>query len=212
MEIPRLVSRPAVNDDALDVLMQDHAAITELFYRYERLTDQREKQILVSRIIRLLTVHMRIEEDLFYPVLAKAVSSQAAIDESYVAHVAIRKSMATLNMVAGTQTANFDSNVSGLAHIVEHHIAVKEGPIFDQALTSGLDLISIGRQLDAYRTALQYRYDLDRDGSELEAYLAAPPLFGIAARVASKSGRSRSSVLAAKRHRKTERRAKAAPH
>ena len=212
MEIPRLVSRPAVNDDALDVLIQDHAAITELFYRYERLTDQREKRTLVSRIIRLLTVHMRIEEDLFYPVLAKAVSSQTAIDESYVAHAAIRKSMATLNVVASTQTANFDANVSGLAHIVENHIAVKEGPIFDQALTSGLDLISIGRQLDAYRTALQYRYDLDRDGSELEAYLAAPPLFGVAARVASKSGRSRSSVLAAKRHRKTDRRAKAAPH
>ena len=119
--------------------------------------------------------------------------------------------MATLNEVAGTQTSNFDVNVSGLAHLVEHHIAVKEVRIFDQALTSGLDLVSIGRQLDAYRTALRYRYDLDRDGSELEAYLTAPALFGVAAGAASKSGRSR-SVLAAKRHRKAERRAKAAPH
>ena len=208
MEIPRLLSSPAVNDDALDVLLQDHAAIMELFYRYERATDQRDKRSLVSRIIRLLTVHMRIEEDLFYPALAKALPSRAAIDESYVAHIAIRKSMASLNeAVARMQSSNFDAQVNGLALLVEHHIALKEGRIFDLARTSGLDLVAIGRQLHAYRTALQYRYDLDSDGTELEAYLAGPAFLGKVWPVASRSVRSR-SALAARPHSKTERRAK----
>jgi len=148
MEIPRLLSSPAVNDDALDVLLQDHAAIMELFYRYERASDQREKRSLVSRIIRLLTVHMRIEEDLFYPALAEALANRAAIDESYVAHVAIRKSMTSVNeAVASVQSSNFDAQVNGLALLVDHHIALKEGRIFDQARArgvSGLDLDADG--------------------------------------------------------------------
>ena len=205
MEIARLLSSPAVNDDALDVLLQDHAAIMELFYRYERASDEREKRSLVCRIIRLLTVHMRIEEDLFYPALAEALANRAAIDESYVAHVAIRKSMTSVNeAVASVQSSNFDAQVNGLALLVDHHIALKEGRIFDQARASGLDLVAIGRQLHAYRTALQYRYDLDNDGTELEAYLAAPALVGKARPVASRSERSRSALAA----RQTDRRAK----
>jgi Hemerythrin HHE cation binding domain len=206
MEISRLLSRPAISDDALDVLTQDHAAITELFSRYRSTVDQMERKTLVSRILRLLTVHMRIEEDLFYPALAKALASRAAIDDSYVAHAAIRKSMASLDGAAGVQASSFDAKVGGFAHLVEQHIAVHEGRIFDQARSSGLDLVAIGRQLDAYRTALQYRYDLDRDGAELKAYLATPTLFGAARPVGSSKPVRFRSALASKRHGKTERR------
>src|SRR6185295_4808358 len=114
---------------------------------------------------------------------------------SYVAHIEIRQSMASLNeAVASVQSSNFDAQVNGFALLVEHHIALKEGTIFDQARASGLDLVAIGRQLHAYRTALQYRYDLDSDGTELEAYLAAPALLGKAKLVASRPVPSRSAL------------------
>ena len=101
------------------------------------------------------------------PIAFGPVSLLDAIEESYIAHVAIRKSMVTLNG-AGAQASHFDSKVRGLADLVEHHIAVTEDRIFDKARNSDLDLVVIGTQLDAYRAGLQYRCDLDRDGTELE--------------------------------------------
>jgi uncharacterized membrane protein len=80
MEILRILSRMASSEDydALDLLRQDHVAVAELFDRYEDLedNDHQGKQALVSRVIRMLTVHCRIEEELFDPGLRRAPASK----------------------------------------------------------------------------------------------------------------------------------------
>ena len=85
MEMLRILNPRTSSDhdyDALDLLDQDHAAIAELFDCYAKLDDRDEKKALLARIIRVLTVHLRIEEGLFYPALRKASGDQTVTARS----------------------------------------------------------------------------------------------------------------------------------
>jgi len=184
MEILRILSRMDNSDDydALDLLRQHHAAVAGLFDRYEGLddNDHEAKQALVVRVIRMLTVHGRIEEELFYPALRQATGGQTVLDEADVAHAMIRQLMADLNRTAAA-ASHFDAKVRSLAQLVEHHVQEEEGQMFQEARDSTLNLVAIGGQLDAYRAALESRYELDADGEELAAFLSAPTVVGTAA-------------------------------
>ena len=46
--------------------------------------------------------------------------------------------------------------------------------MFQDARDSNLNLVAMGGQLDAYRAALESRYELDTDGRDLEAFLIGP--------------------------------------
>ena len=184
MEILRILSRMANSDDydALDLLRQDHAAVAELFDRYEGLddNDHEGRQALVLRVIRMLTVHSRIEEELFYPALRQAIGEQIFMEEADLAHAMIRQLMADLNRTA-VDASHFDAKVRSLAQLVEHHVREEEGQMFQEARDSSLNLVAIGGQLDAYRAALESRYELDTDGEELAAFLSTPTVRGTAA-------------------------------
>lgn len=191
MEILRILSRMTSrgDSDALDLLEQDHAAITELFDSYETLDDQDAKHALVSRIIRAMTVHSRIEEELFYPALRQGIGDQPVMDEADVEHALIRGLMADLNRT-DIHASHFDAKVRSLAQLFEHHVEEEEGQMFQDARVSNLNLVSIRGQLDAYRAALESRYELDTDGEELEAFLSAPSVVRRSAAV-SRSDRPR---------------------
>jgi hemerythrin superfamily protein len=179
MEMLRIPSGMASSDDcdALDLLNQDHAAIAELFDLYESLHQREEKQALVSRIIRVLTVHARIEQELFYPALHRAIGDDTEMEDADVEHAMIRKLMADLNR-SNADASRFDAKMRNLAHLVEQHVEEEERQTFQQARASNLNLLAIGGQLDAYRAALESRYELDTDGKELEAFLSAPTVLG----------------------------------
>jgi hemerythrin superfamily protein len=169
MEILRILSRRASSDeyDALDLLRQDHAVVAELFDRYEDLGDRegKDRRDLLSRIIRALTVHARVEEELFYPALRHAIGDQAVMEQADVEHAMIRSLMADLHRT-DVDASHFGAKVRSLAHLVQHHVEKEEAQMFQDARDSTLNLVAIGGQLDAYRAALESRYELDTDGRE----------------------------------------------
>jgi len=175
MEILRMLREMTSSDDydAIDLLKKDHAAVAELFECYETLHDSEEKRAWVSSIIRRLTVHARIEEELFYPTLRRWLPDQTVVDEGDVEHALIRKLMADLYR-SPADSSHFDAKVRSLAQLVEHHVEEEEAQMFHEARASTLNLVAIGGQLDAYRAALESRYELDTDGLELAAFLSAP--------------------------------------
>ena len=177
MEIQRILARMTGADDhgALDLLERDHAAVTELFDTYEDLESNDEKETLIARIILELVIHGRIEEELFYPALRQAIGSEGVMDEAHVEHAMVRQLMADLNG-AKADASHYDAKVKALSEQVQHHVKEEEGAMFSEARDSDLNLSTLGAQLDAYKAALQSRYELDTDGVELAAYLAAPTL------------------------------------
>jgi hemerythrin superfamily protein len=186
MKILRVLSRMASSDDcdALDLLKQDHAAFAELFDLYLGLHNTEETQTLVSRIIRVLTVHPRIEGELFYPALRQVICDQPTMEDADVEHAMIGKLRADLNRT-NADAFHFDAKVRNLAHLVERHMEDEEGHMFQQARDSDLNLVAIDGQLDTYRAALESQYELATDGKELEAFLSGPTALGPETRVSA---------------------------
>lgn len=88
--------------------------------------------------------------------------------------------------------------------------------MFREARGSNLNLVAIGGQLDAYRAALESRYELDTDGEELDAFLSAPTIMGPAAKPAAAQHKTRRSArgdvtTASRRNGKPVRKGKSAP-
>ena len=53
--------------DAIALLKADHRAIEELFSKFEKASGDGRKQSLAEEICLGLSVHVQIEEEIFYP-------------------------------------------------------------------------------------------------------------------------------------------------
>jgi hemerythrin superfamily protein len=55
--------------DALDLLINDHRNVQQLFEKFKKLGDGStdEKQEIADQICKMLTNHAELEEELFYP-------------------------------------------------------------------------------------------------------------------------------------------------
>jgi hemerythrin superfamily protein len=174
MELRRILARMTAGDDrdVLTTLRDDHAAVIALFDSYEYLIDAEDRQTLVARILMELTIHARIEEELFYPALRQAGGDVDVMDQADVEHAMARALMRDLHG-ARAGASHYDAKVAVLAALVKDHIRQEEGHMFQLARHADLDLPALGGQVDAYRAALRSRYELDGDGEELRSYLSA---------------------------------------
>ena len=69
--------------DALDLLAHDHHTIERLFHDYERLArrqgEHERKGELVGQLCFRLSIHMQIEEDIFYPAARAAMGPDSTL-------------------------------------------------------------------------------------------------------------------------------------
>jgi hypothetical protein len=73
----------ASGPDAIALLKEDHAEVRRLFKEYDKLAEADaeagQREMLAMQICEMLTVHATIEEEIFYPQLAKRLRRQAKI-------------------------------------------------------------------------------------------------------------------------------------
>src|SRR5512140_2234316 len=81
--------------DAIAVLKKDHAEVERLFARFERTRSAPERRRLADKIVRELSIHAAIEEQLVYPRLRGRLLDGAeggvllALEEHHFAKVAL---------------------------------------------------------------------------------------------------------------------------
>jgi hemerythrin superfamily protein len=133
--------------DVRQILHQDHQHVNELFFQYSGLeeNDKAGKNELVKQIIKELTAHAKVEEELVYPAVRDVDSeSDDLIDEADTEHHVVKFLLSELSeMEAGDD--HFDSKVTVLAELVKHHVQEEEKEIFDALRQSELDLDDLGQ-------------------------------------------------------------------
>ncbi len=146
--------------DACDLLDADHRAVKKLFKEYDELMGSRarsaaqKKMDLARTICHELTVHAKIEEEIFYPALRAAFKDTDLLAEAEVEHMTAKDLIAQIE--AGTEPGEmFDAKVKVLGEYIDHHVKEERNEMFPKARSNRkLDLVALRDQLMARKEEL----------------------------------------------------------
>lgn len=147
------------SQDAIALLKSDHRKVEDLFSEYESADTAAKKRKLAEQICLELTIHTRIEEEIFYPACRKKVEPDL-LDESYVEHDGAKVLIAELEQ-GKPSDAYYDAKMTVLAEMIKHHVHEEEAylkGLFAQARRAGLDLDQLGVELAARKEELIAEY------------------------------------------------------
>ena len=139
--------------NALTLLRNDHREVEKLFKQFEKLGDaaHKQKQSVVKKIIRELSIHAAIEEQVFYPAIRKAVSGvEDEVLEGLEEHHIVKWTLSELATMEPT-AERFDAKVTVLIESVRHHVKEEQEEMFPK-VTKKLDrkkLEMLGKALEA---------------------------------------------------------------
>ena len=149
----------AKQKDAVALLKEDHRSVENLFAKFEKASGEGRKQKLAEQICLELSIHAKIEEEIFYPACEGKVDEDL-LKEAYVEHDGAKVLIAEI--LAGQPDDEFyDSKVSVLQEQIEHHVEEEEKRLeglFSQARKAGLDMDALGEQLAARKEQLLTEY------------------------------------------------------
>jgi hemerythrin superfamily protein len=123
--------------DAITLLREDHDNVRKLFTRFEQAGDNahKEKKEIVDKIIEELTVHAYIEEEFFYPTVAKlepqgsGEEPEELVKEAEEEHAQVKTLLAELEGMS-PEDEYFDAKVTVVIDNVRHHAEEEEEEMF----------------------------------------------------------------------------------
>jgi hemerythrin superfamily protein len=160
-----MTKAPANKNDAIDLLDADHISVKELFTAYKKLCDQdasaEEKREVAGRICQELTVHARIEEEIFYPELREAIDADDLLDEAEVEH-STAKDLITQISDMNPDDDLYDARVTVLGEYIDHHVKEEREQLFVKARKSKLDLVAMAGELSQRKMELMDAYEAEK--------------------------------------------------
>ena len=120
-------------DDAITMLTADHCQVRALFQQSEDTSDPYLKQIIAEHVFAELTLHMLLEETVFYPAFAEQADKEGKrlVSDALKDHQQLRDHIATLQDV--DEDAAFETRFQALRDCVNQHFEDEETTMFPQA-------------------------------------------------------------------------------
>ncbi len=145
--------------DAIALLKDDHRKVSKMFASYDKLGDAAlaTKLRLARTLCKELKVHTRIEEEIFYPAVEKALPKEKdLLDEAEVEHEGAKRLIAELDRMKPGQDL-FDAKVTVLAEYIKHHVKEEHEDMFPKVRKTDLDLRALGARMAARKATLAKR-------------------------------------------------------
>ena len=145
--------------DAVALLKADHRKVEDLFAQFEAAKADGKKKALAEQICMELTVHTKIEEDIFYPACEGKVEEDL-LKEAYVEHDGAKVLIAEIE-AGGPDDEFYDAKVKVLSEMIEHHVKEEEQRVegmFSQARKAGLDMDALGEKMAEEKARLMASY------------------------------------------------------
>ena len=144
--------------DALDLLDAEHKATRDLFRTYRELASndapEAKRKALAEQICMELTIHAKLEEELFYPVVREAIRDDDLLDEAEVEHMAARDLIVQI-LSMDPHEELYDAKVNVLGEYIDHHVREEREQIFPKVRRSGVDLARMAGLLCVRRRELE---------------------------------------------------------
>jgi hemerythrin superfamily protein len=140
--------------NALELLKSDHKKVKELFKQAEANGGGKKQQKIFQQIKTELETHTRIEENIFYPAVAKHEELKDMVLESIEEHNQVKTLLEEMENL-DTDSETFEPKLKVLMENVEHHAEEEEeGNMFPKVrqLFSSSDLESLGKKMESAKT------------------------------------------------------------
>ena len=139
--------------DATALLRADHKVVSTLFAEYEQARSPAKKKELVAQICTELTVHARVEEEIFYPAVKRALRDTELVPEATVEHATLKELIAQVEGVE-PDGEMFDAKIKVLSEYVKHHVKEEQNEMFPKANSTTLDMMQLGAALSERKAEL----------------------------------------------------------
>jgi hemerythrin-like domain-containing protein len=149
--------------DAIALLKEDHQKVRELLSELEETTERAsaKRDELLATIEQELTIHTKIEEEIFYPAFRDAAQKKddkdlyyEAIEEHHVVELVLPEIKET-----DTDSEEFGAKAKVLKDLVEHHAEEEETEMFPRArkLMDREELVRLGGELAKAKESMASR-------------------------------------------------------
>jgi hemerythrin superfamily protein len=147
--------------DALTLLEQDHQKVKKLMGEIEKTTERgvKTREELFTKLVHELTVHEKIEEQIFYPAVkdaAKTKKLEEIVTESFEEHHFVNVVIAEIQATP-FEAEEWAAKFSVMMENIEHHaFEEEEGEMFPKVrkLFSKSELEELGAQMEELKTQL----------------------------------------------------------
>jgi hemerythrin superfamily protein len=153
-----------VAPDALSLLRRDHRLAEELFDEFARSAPQ-QLDPLARRICKMLRVHTQIEEELFYPAVGRALTSEELLATAVREHEQAKQSITRIESMS-SEHPGFREEVATLAAHIAEHVGKEEQELFPKVSAAPLNLTALGLALADRRDTLLDVLGLHGDDEE----------------------------------------------
>jgi hypothetical protein len=121
--------------NADDVLIEDHNRLRGLLSQLKATTtdDSERRRELLDQLVAVLTVHVQIEDELFYPAIAEV---STLLGQSHAQHRQIDDQLAVV-LRTDPASEDFAVELDMLASTLDHHAGEEEDLMFFQAQALG---------------------------------------------------------------------------
>ncbi len=149
-------SRASSPRDAIAILKADHRQVEGWFGQFKNSRAESRKGNLAGKICDALKVHMRIEEEIFYPAFLVATRDRDLHHEAEVEHAGAKTLIAEIEAMAPADDY-YEAKVKVLAEMIKHHVKEEEQPggMFAEARKSELNLEDLGKRMRARKEQLR---------------------------------------------------------
>lgn len=146
-------ARKAAPKDATAMLKADHKLVSSLFNEFDKTKSDARKTSIVAQICRELSVHTKIEEEIFYPAVKAALKDRELVPEATVEHASVKDLIAAVQGKA-PYGEMYDAKVKVMGEFVKHHVKEEEKEMFPKARKTKLDMVALGAQMASRKEEL----------------------------------------------------------
>ena len=143
---------------AVALLKEDHEYVRKSYRNFEKMDheDREAVQALVSEVCKALEAHAKVEEEIFYPAVRKALDEPDLMKEAQIEHESAKTLIRRLKRMKPSDPA-YVPTFTVLCEYVLHHVKEEEGEIFPKAQRRRINLQALGKKLADRRVQLLRR-------------------------------------------------------
>ncbi|HEY0848222.1 MAG TPA: hemerythrin domain-containing protein [Noviherbaspirillum sp.] len=149
--------------DAVALLVNQHREMEEMLDRTAKVSDDATRKSLFVAVADLLTMHIKSEEEIFYPAAHQARTEDDLL-ESLEEHLSLKRLLADLLEMEASEKS-FEAKFKVLKEQTEHHHKEEEDHLFPAVL----NLLTEGQREQLGREMLERQASLARLGQPRQA-------------------------------------------